>query len=112
MAMMSVRGDAGDTAKSTNAAISFEHLFSKVDRVGAKPPLVHAPIGTERDAARGNLQMAPTTEISPVNTLFELFVVNPATGHRTLCTHKSRIEQECFSREPAWKKFRRFSAEW
>lgn len=46
MAKMSVRGDAVDTAKSTNAAISFEHLFSKVARAGAKFPLVHAPIGT------------------------------------------------------------------
>lgn len=105
MAKMSVGGDAVDTAKSTNAAIPFEHPFSKVARVGAKFPLVDAPIGTERDAARGNLQMAPTTEISSARTLFEFLPLNPTTGHCTLRAHKNRIEQECFSRSPAWKTF-------
>lgn len=48
MTKMSVGSDTIVATKSTNAAIPFEHLFSKVARVGAKFPLVHAAIGTER----------------------------------------------------------------
>lgn len=100
---MSVGGDTVDTAKGTNTAIPFEHLFSKVARVGAKFPFVYAPIGTERDAAGGNLQIAPTAEISSVGALFELLAVNPTASHRTLRTHKNRIDQECFGTASARK---------
>lgn len=94
-AKMRISGNTVDTAKSANAAIPFEHFFSKVARVSAKLPLVYAPIGAERGAAGGNLQMAPSAEISPVQTLFEFLALNPTTGHCTLRAHKSRVEQAC-----------------
>ena len=93
---MGVSGDTIDAAKSTNAAIPFENLFSKVTRIRAQLPLVDAPIGTECHAASGNLEMAPTAETSSVTALLELVTVDPTTDHCTLRTHKDRIGQECF----------------
>jgi hypothetical protein len=78
-------------AKSTYAAIPFEHFFTQVSRIGAQLPFVNAPIRTECRTAGRDFEVTPAAEISPVGTLFEPVPIDPPAGHRPLGTHKARI---------------------
>ena len=76
-----------DTAIGADSTIAFQNLFADVPRVAAQAPFFHAPRGAKRRAAFGNLQVAPTAEITAVQSLGKRLWINPTARHGPLGTH-------------------------
>ena len=80
-----------DTATGADAAIALQYFFAKVAGVAAQTPFFHAPGGTKRRTALGNLQIAPTAQAAAVGTLRERVPVGPTAGHLPIGTHEMLV---------------------
>jgi hypothetical protein len=76
-----------DTATGADSTIAFQNLLADVPRVAAQAKFVHAPRGAKRRAAFGNLQVAPTAEITTVRSLGKSLWIDPTARHDPLGTH-------------------------
>ena len=70
-----------DVAQRADAAIAPEHLFPQVAWIRAKTPFVHAPVGTKREPARRNFEIAPAAEGATVVSLLKACPVGSAARH-------------------------------
>jgi hypothetical protein len=48
-----------DAALHADTLVSFQYFFADISRIGAQPPLLHAPVRAERQPALRHLQTAP-----------------------------------------------------
>lgn len=80
-----------DTATGADAAIALQYFFAKVAGVAAQTPFFHAPGGTKRRTALGNLQIAPAAEIAAIGALGEGLPIGPTARHGSFCTHSCAV---------------------
>jgi len=48
-----------DATLRADTLVTFQYFFANISRIGAQPPLLHAPIGTERQPTFRYFQTAP-----------------------------------------------------
>ncbi len=70
-----------DAAEGANAPVPLQYLLAKVSRIGAQPPLMYAPIRTERKAPRGDFEVAPTAQSPAVGAFRQSGAIGETAAH-------------------------------
>ena len=78
-------------AHAAHAAVAFEDLFTKVAGIAAELPLFDAPIGAEREASFGDLEVTPAAKIAAVGPFGQRCRIGPAAGHSAQGAHCENI---------------------
>lgn len=86
-------GELGDTVHptdGTDASVALQDSLTKVARIGAEPPLLHAPLGTKRPASRRNFEVAPAADAPAIFALGNRVALYAAPRHCALGTHRTK----------------------
>ena len=83
--------EAIDSAHCADAVIALEHSLAEMSGIAAQPPFLHAELGTERNAAGRNFQIAPTAKASAVRPFRQSFAISAAAGHGSLFAYHGRL---------------------
>lgn len=85
-------GELGDTIHSTDgadASVALQYSLAKMARIRAEPPLLHAPVGTERPTSLWHFQVAPTADTPAVFTFGNRVAAYAAPRHCALGAHRA-----------------------
>lgn len=79
--------DGVGPAEGTYALVTEEDMFPKIPRVGTQTPLVHAVIGTEREAPGRHFKCTPAAKATSILTFWEGVSMNESSWHCPLRAH-------------------------
>lgn len=75
------RGNGVRATPLTYAAVTGKDPIAEMARIAAQLPLFHAPVGAERSASLGDLQVAPAAQRAAPLSLRQFAGIHPTAGH-------------------------------
>ncbi len=99
-----------DPANRAHPPVPAKHLFAEIAGIRAEPPLMHTPVGAERESPAGNFQTAPTAKYAAVRPFFETIAFRGAAGHGSGGTHSKKWALEQLLNHLFYTKYGRAAA--
>ncbi len=76
-----------DAANGASATVAREDPLAKISWIGAEPPFMHAPVGTECATAPWNFDGAPSAQSTALRPRWKLGAEGASAGHGSLRAH-------------------------